>query len=226
MANRSASGQIQLTSKLSIKNLLDDNQSASVTHSATVLNQTLNNGLQANQINRGWGDNSRALTSGNEETIDLYDLGSIDIGAGAGLDGLGQALAIEEIVGIIIWVSSSSDGQLAIQPGDTNGWTPIGTHTGNGAIGAGGCLLKWDPTEGAFDVADGSSHTIKLSAVGGDVTYGIHVFGRSDDDESSSSSSSSSSTSSLSTSSSSQSSSTVSSLSSSSVSSQSSSSTT
>jgi len=189
---------------------------------------SLTNGADTNQANRCWEYPNYFRKAGDLDIIDLYDFAGFDVGGGDGRDALGQQCAFEEIVAIAIKSESSSVGQLEIIPDLTNGWTPIGSHTvaNGGALRAGGCLFMFQPHEQAFDVVDGSSHRIRLTATGGDVTWSIYILARHDDDVSSSSTStSSSSSSSISTSStSSRSSSSISSSSSSSSSTSSSSS--
>ncbi len=215
-----------------VTNTLDDASTVSVSQPSLSYSQSMADGISDSQANRGWQSKSRSLTEDSQEIIDLYNFAGLDIGAGDGNDAVGQALTLEEIVAIAIVNENDSDelGTLEILPSDSEGWTPIGTHTEatQGALLGQGMLLKVQPAEAAFDVSEGS-HRITLRAVNGAVDYSIYVLGRHDDDESSSSSSSistsSSSTSSASSlSSSSSNSSSLSSLSSSSASSSSSSS--
>lgn len=211
MASISTSGA-KITIKFNgiLRNTLDDNTVAESKHPVSDYSQSLANGVLASRANRAWQSKNRTLSSGANEVLDLYDMGTVDIGAGAGLDGNGQAVAFEEIVGIMIVNENAVGvaGQLEIEPDATNGWAPIGSHTAatGGALRGQGCLVKSQVAEAGFDVTDASSHRIKLTANGGDVTYSIYLLARHDDDESSSSSSSQSSSSSSSQSSSSSSS--------------------
>lgn len=233
MGTRSLSSpKIDLKVSATVQNLMTDGSSASIQHPSFSYNPNLTNGINENQTNRGWQSKNRTLGTGVSETLDLFDLAGVDIGAGAALDGVGQAVSpFEEIVAIVIVNENDADaaGQLEIEPGAANGWTPIGTHTAatGGALRGQGVFLKAQIAEAGFEVTDAASHTLKLTANGGDVEYSIYLLARHDDNESSSSSSSSSSQSSSSSSSlssQSSSSSSVSSQSSSSSSSQSSSS--
>ena len=203
-------------------NTMDDASSASVPHPLWNYNKVMTNGVSASQANRAWQSTNRAIASGAQEIIDVYQFAGIDIGGGDGNDGLGQALLLEEIVGIAIINENAVDaaGRLEVFPAASEGWAPIGTHTvaTGGSLGGQGVLMKIDYTETGFDVS-ASSHRITFRASGGDVTYSIYIFGRHDDEESSSSSSSSVSSSSSSSGSSSMSSSSESSVSSSSASS-------
>jgi len=208
MSDRSTSGA-RINWKLSgvFRNTLTDTTIPQVSQPDAAYNISLTDGVQASQANRVWQSKSRELSSGANEVLDLYDMGSIDIGGGAGADALGQPVDFEEIVAILITNDNgiAADGQLEIEPDATAGWTPIGIHTAatGGALRGQGCLAKAQPAEAAFDVEDAVSHRIKITANGGDITYSIFIFARNDDDDSSSSSSSSSNSSSSSQSSSS-----------------------
>jgi len=235
MAARTAITVVDLKISSTIKNTLDATNGIST--QATVGKSFLNGvnlatGVSKNQANRAWESRGRVIASGNTEDLDLYDLAGIDIGAGSGLDALGQAIVFEEIVAILIQQTSDdlatgTGGRLEIMPSNPSNfitWMPSMTVSNGGGFRQNALMFFYNPGTDAFDVADGSSHNIRLGANGGEVTYNIIVVTRHDDDESSSSSSSSVSTSSSSQSSSSSSQSSSSSSSSSSTSSQSSSS--
>jgi hypothetical protein len=139
----------------------------------------------------------------------------LDIGAGSGNDALGQALTVEEAVGIIIQ-HVSGDGALQIEPGSSNALNCFGsglTVANGGALKAGGCAMLWNPGADGIDLSS-TKKNLKFTAVSGDVVYSVFVLGRHDDDESSSTSSASSSSSTSSSSSSASSSSSSSSSSS------------
>ena len=181
------------------------------------------NGEDHNQVNRAWQSKSRSLASGASETLDLFDMASEDIGAGAGKDALGQSIGFSSIAVIIIQNDNDIDsaGLLEIQPGDTNGWTPIGIHTAatGGALYGQSILAKIQPNDNGFPIMDGSLHTLKLTANSDDIEYSIYILAREAESTSSSLSTSSSSSNSSSSSGSSVSSSSWSSENSSSISS-------
>jgi hypothetical protein len=199
MASRTtASAKVTLQMSATIQNTMIDGQVASGAMNANT-SDSLDNGAEANQVNRGWQWKNKVLTSGSSVVIDVYDMAGQDMGAGLGRDIVGQSLAIEEIVAIKIKNENSviAAGQLEIEPNETDGWTPIGFHTvplGN-ALRGDGVTMQYQPAEQGLDVVDGSASKIKLTAVGGNVTYSIYILGRSDDAVSSSSSSSISSSS-------------------------------
>lgn len=203
MGTRSlTNGKLSVTLQASITNTLLDSSVASQAIGGQIYSKTITGGVDANQANRGWQVVSRTLASGADETLDLYDFLGIDIGAGEGKDGLGQACAFEEIVAIAI-IHVSGAGRLEINkslPHDPVTW--IGTHTvaNGGALKAGGIRLYAEMDTDALDIQDGVSNKIKLTATGGAVVYSVYLLAKHDDDESSSSNLSSSSVSSLSSS--------------------------
>lgn len=206
MGTRSADGQIKLTLAGNIYNVGPSSR-AQAPVGSQILKLTLEDGIEASQFNRAW-QSDRSLSSGGSETLDLYDLGAEDIGAGAGKDILGQTLTFEEIVCLVI-VQTAGPGRLEINatpPANVIPW--IGTHTvANGsALRNGGCRMWLEIDADALDITDGAEHQVQFHANGGDVEFSVYAWGRHDDDESSSSSSSASSQSSASSGSSSSSS--------------------
>ena len=197
--------KITLKMSATLQNTLIGGEVVSVACPALNYSQTLEDGTTASQADRSWQGISRSIASGAQETIDLYDFTGINVGAGAGLDALGQELALEEIVAIVITNDNavSAAGELEVVPSDSEGWSPIGSHTSanGGALRGQGMLMKVQPALIAFAVDAGINHRVTLRAVGGAVTYSMYVLARSDLDESSSSSSSASSSSSSSASS-------------------------
>ena len=193
-----------------VQNTLDDGRATTVAHPLLNYAPSLSNGIGPNQANRGWQSTNRPLANGANETLDLYDFAGVDLGAGAGLDGVGQAVVHEEIVAIAIVNENAigAAGQLEIRPGPGNGWSPIGIHTvaNGGALRGQGFLMKVQPADDGFDVTDAANHLIRFTSNGGALTYSIYLLARHDDDESSSSTSSSLSSSSWSSTSSSSSS--------------------
>jgi hypothetical protein len=177
------------------------NATAEVTHPNLAYSVMLTTGDGAEQANRAW-EASGTLASGASLTLALHDLAGVDIGAGAGRDGLGQLWAIDDIVAVVILNENDADaaGTLAVEPAVANGWDAIGDHTGNGALAGQGMLAKVQLAEGGLAVASDNSG-ITLTASGGDVEYAVHILARASEASSSSSSSSSGSSSSSSSSS-------------------------
>ena len=207
MSNRSQTGEIKLTFQSTITNTLDSGVPTSANIQRNLITGKIDGGIDADEANRAWCSESRSLGSGGNETLDLYEMTGIDIGAGAGNDGLGQACLFEEIVALIVICEESSAGSLEIVPGTANPLNAVGSHTvaSGGALNAGGIFARIEMGAAGINLGAGTKN-VKFTANGGAVVYSVYVLGRHDDDESSSSSSSS--TSSLSSSSSSSTSST------------------
>jgi hypothetical protein len=209
MSNRSiSSAEVKLTLNATINNALNNGANVSAGITGAVVQGNIDNGVGDGEANRAWDSGTRELAEGANETLDLYTFSGIDIGAGSGNDGLGQALVMEEIVAIIIHQVSGA-GRLQIEPGTSNPLTALGSHTvaTDGALRANGTRAWIELGEGGIDLS-ASKKNVKFTASGGAVAYRILILGRHDDDESTSSSSlSSTSSSSLSSSSSSASSS-------------------
>ena len=194
MGTRAATGQVKVDIQATITNTMDDDTPvASASIGESPITGRLTSGVSEDEFNRAWSDKSRTILSGATEDIDLYDLGVLDIGAGAGKDALGQSLALEEIVMLCI-KQTGGTGRLEINPTDPSNkaaWTPTLTVANGGALRIGACLAMVNKNTEAFPITDASSHVIRLGANGGTAIYDIYVLGRHDDDESSSSSSSS-----------------------------------
>ena len=102
MGTRSLSStKVSVGVSSSIRNTLSDNSVAQVPINRSI-QDTITNGVSLNEGNRAWAWRDQTILSAATQLIDLYDFAGIDIGAGAGLDGVGQALALEEIVTIMI----------------------------------------------------------------------------------------------------------------------------
>lgn len=222
MAARRVTGKVQLQLTADLVNALDNTGKVATTQVGNVAfaSQTFSTtGVASNQMNRAWEDTDIAIASAANKDINLNDFTAEDIGVGAGNDGVGLPMDLQEIVLIAIKNTTAADPGAAggpfleVIPTPASGWTPIGSHTvaNGGAIPPGGVLLKFSPGEAGFDVIPGVSESIRLTANGGNVTASVLIFGRNDDDESSSTSSASSTSSSASTQSSSSRSSSISS---------------
>lgn len=176
--------QVSCILKATLQNSLDGNTVlASAEQGFEFAPTPPGNGTDADQGDRIWADVDRVLGDGTSETIDLFDLGALDIGAGAGRSALGQAVQFAEICGLLIVVSSGSAGSILIGgEGSAAAFNALtnGSDTAViGPVGPGGCRFFYERTNPALAVADGSNHLLKIAATGGDATYSIAVFGRS-----------------------------------------------
>src|SRR5690349_16609600 len=103
MTVRAANSEIKLSFTSTITNTLDSGAKTSATISAsTLVSGKITNGIETNEANRSWASIDRQLGDGANETLDLYQMTGLDIGAGAGNDALGQACLFENAVAIII----------------------------------------------------------------------------------------------------------------------------
>ena len=146
-------------------------------------------GTSANQADKCWASKGRTLSTSGTEDIDLYDLGTIDIGTGAGGDPLGQSVTYAEIVAIWVENKSTSTGNIFVG-GKAAGTAQFNTIFGVaetasdtaqvGPIYPGGGFLIYAPTDPAYLVADTTNHLLAITEDGtGAVTYDIMVIARS-----------------------------------------------
>ena len=108
-------------------------------------------------------DYSLTVASGNLD-IDLYDLGSIDLGAGAGEDALGLTHANAKIHLLAIQNKEiAGGGTLRIDGGVTGHWTGILPASATLDIPQGGFLVVQFGDAGST-VTDATNHMLRLSA--------------------------------------------------------------
>lgn len=108
------------------------------------------------------------ISSGTSLTIDLYDLGTLDVGAGAGDDNLGESHANSAINSIIIQSDSTSAGTLRINQSVTNGWTGLTGGSTSVDLPANG-FFAISYGAGGESVTDASNNIVQIDAVSGDV---------------------------------------------------------
>lgn len=111
-----------------------------------------------------------AITSGNSLTVDLYDLGSLDLGGGLGVgdDNLGESHANSSVNSIMISNADDSAGTLRIDQTVTNSWTGLTGGSTSIDLPAGGVFLVSYGSAGEA-VTDATDHLVTLTAVSGDV---------------------------------------------------------
>lgn len=175
------SAQLEAT----LKNLVNSSPalSASIAQGGSITPVTaLTNGTTANKADRIWHDPARTLTGATSETIDLFDLASVDIGAGAGKDALGQSGGFAEIVAILVENDATSTGNLTLGGDGTtacwNSWANGDDDAVIGPIKPGGFAFLFQPSDPAFAVADTSNHLLKIAS-SATLEYSITVLGRS-----------------------------------------------
>ena len=177
MGTRSISAVCKASIAATVNNLLSDGTKTPTVALGVALSANLGSGTASGEADRAWSEYSRSLATGVNEDLDLYDLGSRDIGAGSGLDALGQSWSAAEIVGLIIY--NAGPGILTVTPSSSNGWTPLLGASGTHAIGAGGYLNVYNPADPAMVVTDASSHQLNFAASSGTCVYDVHIVARS-----------------------------------------------
>ena len=121
MATRTQNGSVQFKLTSAITNTLDDLTASSYSGGFTDT-QTIPNGVSVGQASRFWQEKAVTLVAAGTRTIDLFDMAAEDIGAGAGLDALGQTnVNFLEIVTFVIRVTAGT-GTLSVEQGAANGW--------------------------------------------------------------------------------------------------------
>jgi len=136
----------------------------------------LTSGTTANKADRIWQDSARTLVAATNEDLDLFDAGTIDIGAGAGRDALGQPVANVELVGLLIVNQATSAGDLIIGGnGTAAAFNSIfnGSDTAQLSVHPGGVQFIFSPDDPSYVITDATNHLLRLAASGGDVTYDI-----------------------------------------------------
>jgi len=133
MGTREAEAKVGFSLSTLIKNILTDTTYGRASTSAGINDIEFETGNGEGQVDRVWWMKNKTLSAGTSITIDLNDFAGLDIGAGAGLDALGQALDdAAEIKGFIVHVpkttSPTVSGILAFGP-NTPGNN--GLHTNN-----------------------------------------------------------------------------------------------
>lgn len=117
-----------------------------------------------------------ALTDAQTLDIDLYDLGSLDIGAGAGRDNLGLLWSQSKVHSLFIRNNVSSTGNLVVDQ------AALGSSAWSGALGSNAVLTLQPGACIAMDlgllgaaITDSSSHMLRLRADSGDLTLDLNV---------------------------------------------------
>lgn len=123
-------------------------------------------------------DYSLTTAAGNLD-IDLYDLGALDVGAGAGSDNLGLSHANARIVAFCIENTTlASGGTLRVDNnGATNPWTGIFGSTRVLDLPQGAFVCAYLGENGKT-VTDASDHILRLSAQTADCTVNLRVFSK------------------------------------------------
>lgn len=174
MGTRTLTSSIRVTLSMTPVNLLVDGTKAPEVILGDTWTLDMATGVSDDQADRAWSLYDRGLASGANENIDVYDFGTLDIGAGPGNDALGQALTLTEIASIII--RNQGPGDLTVDGTQANGWTPIGNPE---PLKPNGILVLHNPADGAMPVTDATNHLLNFAAANGAIVYDVHIAARS-----------------------------------------------
>lgn len=181
MGTRTATAEFILKALGKASNQLDANKTGTPGGDlGDTLSMIFATGTADGQIDRIISSKSRAITTGNNEDIDLFDLAGFDMGAGAGLDALGQAAGFAKIDGIFIRNQSGSAGTLVFGgEGSAAAWSSLfSADTETLSLPPDTAMLIGGKGAG-YAVADTTNHLLRIAASGGDIIYDLHIFGRS-----------------------------------------------
>ena len=161
------------------KNVVDGSEE--VKHDSTIsISNSLESGTDADQADRLLIAKGQSLTG--TDTLDLYDLGTLNVGGGAGKDTLGQTCRFSEIVMVVFVSASTSTGDLLIGgSGASNAWNSLfnGDDDAKTVLKPDGMIAWKAPGASAYGVTNTNNHVLQLEASGGSVDYDVYVIGRS-----------------------------------------------
>jgi hypothetical protein len=166
------------TLKCTVQNLVDGALASSVDAGVQRSIPKITNGNAASQANRFWQRTQHALTSGSHEDINLFSFAGIDVGAGAGNDGLGVAMALAKVVAVLIVNDPASIGNLVIGgEGTANTWTSwISSNAATvGPYTPGADFSLFVPA--GLAVGSANNQLLRIAAAGGNVVYDMYVLG-------------------------------------------------
>ena len=188
MGTRTAVTTVRAALEIAIKNVLDASDTASAkTSIGDTVSQVFKTGTTADKADRVFC--RKALTvdeAGSPTSIDLFAFGSQNMGAGAGLDGLGQALSFVEIVAVMIKNYSTSAGNLIVGgEGTAAAWNSLFASQTSApddsalVIMPDGLFVICAPPDPAYVVANTTNHLLGIDSSAGVATYDIYIIGRS-----------------------------------------------
>ena len=191
MTRNTTSQALNLSISATLTNTLNNTRPATHTKNAPILSDEISSGVSGFQVDRAWEEHSISISSAATVDIDIRELAARDIGAGAGVDAVGQDILNEEIV-VLLVKKIGGAGTLEIMPAlpaNPVAWIPL--NYAKNSLGGGlndGGVRGWIETDTDALPTSTSSKNIRFGAVNGDVTFNLYLFTRSDTDESSSSS--------------------------------------
>jgi hypothetical protein len=138
---------------------------------------SLTAGTASDKANVLYTETDRALTSGQNDDLDVYDLAVFD----QTTDLLGNTITFTEIVAICVRNQSGSAGNLLLGGiSATTAWNSMFNGDDDAVLNIhpGGLFLLSAPDDPAYAVADTSNHLLRVNASGGNITYDIAILGR------------------------------------------------
>ena len=146
-----------------------------------VFRNAFTDGTTIGKADKCWASVGRTLSGTTPEDIDVYDFGSLDIGAGAGKDPLGQSLTLAEITTIIVYNYATSTGNLKVGgKGTAVAWQSpfVADDDAQVLVPVDGIFALSTAANPAYAVADSSNHLLTMTPTD-DLTYDIYLLGRS-----------------------------------------------
>ena len=150
---------------------------ARVANAGAGVSLSLTNGTSANQADQFIQDLTRSITSGNNEDLDLFDLA----GFAQATDLLKNTITFADVVGLLVINSSTSAGNLRVgNNGTSAAWDAFFQGDSHEiTLPPDSFMSIGTRSNPGWAVTDSSSHLLRMAANGGNVTYGIHLLGRS-----------------------------------------------
>ena len=135
------------------------------------------NGTAINQADVFYQDLGRTISSGNNEDLNLFSMAGFDTTK----DALNNVAFFENVCGMLVVNTSSSAGDLIIgNNATTAAWVGLlQADTDEILLPADGFLCCGTRDATGWAVANTTSHLLRMTASGGNVTYDITLLGRS-----------------------------------------------
>jgi hypothetical protein len=118
------------------------------------------------------------LTDANELDFDVFDLGAVDIGAGAGRDAVGRQMQFSKIKTVGVFHLGSSGNLEVGGDGSAASWQAMfGSDTSKLILPPTGFIVGSCSGDNGWDVADTSNHILQIKAVGADIDWAVFLAG-------------------------------------------------
>lgn len=114
-------------------------------------------------------DENASLLDTTSINFDMYDLGTYNVGNGAGRDNVGLTHANAKIIYLFIRNRSTSTGNLEVNTSQTNGWTNLFGGSSTKTLAPGASMREVHPA--GIAVTDAANHILQLAAASGDLSF-------------------------------------------------------